>query len=450
VPAVGLIQFIVLFFGHSTATVPERGQESAVATRSHVLNSRIDQSSIGRYTLGLFLAATATALATGLTQLIGRSANPFISFIYVVTVLTSAWWGGYGPGLLSVVLMNFVSPYFLDSSVYARRVDLTRVILALGVSILVSYIASRRNRDEVELRANNDELERRVRERTAELSRANEEQHVLTDELLRTNERLQQTNAELERFAYIASHDLQEPLRTISMHAQLLSRNYKGKLGAEADEMLELIRGGSARMQELVAAILELSRSASHIPEFVQVNANLCLGVAKASLSTAIAEQRASIVVEELPVVYCDATHLTRVFQNLISNALRFRSTAPPEVRISACRDGEVWRFSVEDNGIGIAPEYEDRIFQLFARLHPWTKIPGAGIGLAICKRIVEHHGGTIWLKSEVSRGSTFYFTLPVIEGAHRKQLAAKTSDAASDDAISAGGANKAVENAGT
>lgn len=206
-------------------------------------------------------------------------------------------------------------------------------------------------------------------------------------------------------------------------------------------------------MQELVAAILELSRSASHIPEFAHVNANLCLGMAKASLSTAIAEQRASIVVEELPAVYCDATHLARVFQNLISNALRFRSAAPPEVRISAYRDGEGWRFSVIDNGIGIAPEYKDRIFQLFARLHPWTKIPGAGIGLAICKRIVEHHGGKIWLESEVGRGSTFYFTLPDVEGhgAQPKQLAAKTRDAASDDAIpSAGGANKALDNAGT
>lgn len=211
--------------------------------RSHVLNSRSYQSSIGPIRFRAYLTATATGLATGLTQLMGRSANPFISFIYVVTVLISAWWGGYGPGLLSVVLINFVSPYFLKGSVDARRVEVTRLILTIGLSILVSYIASRRNRDEVELRATNDELERRVQERTAELSRANEELQVLADELLRSNARLQQTNEELERFAYIASHDLQEPLRTISIHTQLLSRNYKGKLGAEADEMLELVRG---------------------------------------------------------------------------------------------------------------------------------------------------------------------------------------------------------------
>ena len=420
---------------------------AACRNEKPVLHSRGYQGLIGRYALALIFTATATVLASGLTLLMGRSANPFISFIYVVTVLISAWWGGYGPGLLSVGLMNFASPYFLNGLVDPKRVELTRFILAVGLSILVSYIASRRNRDELRLRAANDELERRVRERTAELSKANEGLRVLADELLRSNERLQQTNEELERFAYIASHDLQEPLRTMSMYAQLLRRNYKDKLGAEAHEMLELVLGGSARMQELVAAILELSRSASHVPEFAQVDPSLCLGKAKAGLSAAIAEQRASIVVEELPaVVYCDATHLARVFQNLISNALRFRSGAPPEVRISAYRDGEVWRFSVKDNGIGIAPEYKDRIFQLFARLHPWTKIPGAGIGLAICKRIMEHHGGKIWLDSEVGRGSTFYFTLPAAagHGAQPKELTAKTSDADSDDAIpGAGGANK-------
>jgi light-regulated signal transduction histidine kinase (bacteriophytochrome) len=177
--------------------------------------------------------------------------------------------------------------------------------------------------------------------------------------------------------------------------------------------MLNFIRGGSARMQELVAAVLEFSRSTSHTLHFADVDVGIVLAAVKANLISAITEHEASIIAEELPVVFCDATHIARVFQNLISNALRFRSAARPEIRIAAIRDAEAWRFSVEDNGIGIAPEYQEQIFHLFARLHPWTKIPGAGIGLAVCKRIVEYHGGTIWVESVVNRGATFYFTVP-------------------------------------
>jgi signal transduction histidine kinase len=367
-----------------------------------VLRSAKLQNPVSQYGLAFAAAAFMTAFAVVLPRLFDTKASPFVIFAYVIAVLVSGWWGGYGPGLLAALLMNFVSPYFLTSSWDPRRVEIIRLTMTIGLSLFVSYIASRRDHDEAMLRASNEELERRVQERTAELRLS--------------NQRLQQTNEELERFAYIASHDLQEPLRTMSIYAQMLSRQYNGKLGEEADQMLDFIRGGSARMQELVGAIMEFSRSPAHSSEFGDVDVSSVLAVAKANLSSVIDEQQASIVAEELPVVYCDPTHLARVFQNLISNALRFRSTVPPTIKIAAVRDANVWRFSVADNGIGIDPQYKERIFHLFARLHAWTKIPGAGIGLAVCKRIIEHHGGTIWVESEAGRGSTFYFTLPATE----------------------------------
>jgi signal transduction histidine kinase len=371
------------------------------------------QRPIIRYGLAFVAASTLTVVAVALPRLLNAKQSLFVILAYVVAVLVSGWWGGYGPGLLSAVLMNFAAPYFFNASWDLSRVDLTRLTASIGLSLLVSYIAARRHHLEAELRASNQELERRVRERTAELALANEELQALTDDLRRSNRHLQQTNEELERFAYIASHDLQEPLRTMSLYAQMLSRQYRGELSSEANEMLDFIRGGSARMQELVVAVMEFSRSTSQPPHFADIDAGIVLAAAKANLTSAITEQEASVLADELPVVYCDATHLARVFQNLISNALRFRSSAPPTIRIAAVRDAEAWRFSVEDNGIGIAPEYQERIFHLFARLHPWTKIPGAGIGLSVCKRIVEHHGGAIWVESVVDRGSTFYFTLP-------------------------------------
>jgi signal transduction histidine kinase len=381
------------------------------------------QKPIIRYGLAFVAASTMTVIAAGLPPLMNAKPSLFVILAYVIAVLVSGWWGGYGPGLLSAVLMNFAAPYFFNASWDPSRVDVTRLILSISLSLLVSYIAARRDQLEAELRASNQELERRVRERTNELALANEELHGLTDDLKRSNRDLQQTNQELERFAYIASHDLQEPLRTMSLYAQLLSRQYSGKLGAEANEMLDFIRGGSARMQELVAAVMEFSRSTSHPLRFTDVDVGIVLAAAKANLISAITEQEASIIADELPVVFCDATHLARVFQNLISNALRFRSSARPEIRIAVIRDTEAWRFSVEDNGIGIAPEYQERIFHLFSRLHPWTKIPGAGIGLAVCKRIVEHHGGTIWVESVVNAGSRFYFTVPASSQSGRVSL---------------------------
>ncbi len=289
------------------------------------------QNLLLRYGLAFAAAAIMTAFAVVLPRLLNTKASPFVIFAYVIAVLVSGWWGGYGPGLLAALLMNFVSPYFLTSSWDPRRVEIIRLTMTIGLSLFVSYIASRRDHDEAMLRASNEELERRVQERTAELRLS--------------NQRLQQTNEELERFAYIASHDLQEPLRTMSIYAQLLGRQYRGKLGEEADQMLDFIRGGSARMQELVAAIMEFSRSPAHSPEFADVHVSSVLAVAKANLSSAIDEQQASIVAEELPVVYCDPTHLARVFQNLISNALalpQHRTSYDKDCRRSRCQRMEI------------------------------------------------------------------------------------------------------------
>lgn len=234
------------------------------------------------------------------------------------------------------------------------------------------------------------------------------------ESLARRAEELARSNAELERFAYIASHDLQEPLRVVSSFAQLLARRYQGKLDKDADDYIGFLVDGVARMKRLLNDLLVYSKLMRNGPHLGRIRVGEAVEHALGKLRPAIAESRAVVRVGALPEVNADGDRLTQVMENLIGNAIKFRRPdAPPEIEVSHERRGDEWLFSVRDNGIGVEPKYFDRIFIVFQRLHTADAYPGTGIGLATCKLIIERHGGRIWIESSPGEGSTFRFTLP-------------------------------------
>jgi PAS domain S-box-containing protein len=226
-------------------------------------------------------------------------------------------------------------------------------------------------------------------------------------------EELARSNRDLEQFAYAASHDLQEPLRMVASYTQLLAERYGGKLDENADKFLGYAREGALRMQVLIRDLLAFSRVVQAGVTGKNVDCDVALEEALQSLTAAIEESGAVVTHTALPNVWANQTQMAQVFQNLIGNAIKFRNGAPPKCAVSAEKSGRNWLFSVSDNGIGIAPEDAGNIFVAFQRLHARTEYPGNGIGLAICKKIIEHYGGTIWVESQVRQGSTFKFTLP-------------------------------------
>ncbi len=262
--------------------------------------------------------------------------------------------------------------------------------VALGLASLFAVAYENALRLEA-LQRHNAELELRVSERTAELKRSNEE---------------------LEQFAYVASHDLQEPLRMVASYTELLGRRYTGRLDDDADEFIGYAVDGARRMQELIRDLLTYSRlNRGSAPEAIP--ADVAIDEAISRLEFAIRDAGAVVTRDPLPTVVADRGQLVQLFQNLVGNAIKFRSTAAPAVHISAAQTDSEWVFTVRDNGIGIEPQYADRIFTIFQRLHSRAEYPGTGIGLAICKRIVSRLGGTIWVKSAPGGGSMFHFSVP-------------------------------------
>lgn len=233
-----------------------------------------------------------------------------------------------------------------------------------------------------------------------------------TQELAAQARELERSNAELEQFAYVASHDLQEPLRMISSYSQLLARRYKGQLDEKADRWIDYAVEGANRMQKLISDLLAYSRVGSRGADPVEVSLADPFRAALHNILAMVAETKARVTWDPLPTVKVDSTQMTQVFQNLLSNAVKFRGQERPHVQVSAHQKGSEWLISVRDNGIGISPEYWDRIFVIFQRLHRRTEYEGTGIGLAICRKIVERHGGRIWVESLPGQGSTFFFTL--------------------------------------
>ncbi|MGB6387305.1 MAG: ATP-binding protein [Terriglobales bacterium] len=238
------------------------------------------------------------------------------------------------------------------------------------------------------------------------------------EDLAQKVDQLARSNAELEQFAYVASHDLQEPLRMVAAYTQLLAERYRGKLDENADKFIGYASEGALRMQALIQDLLAFSRVGRNDARCAEVD---CDGVMKEillSLGPAMQESSAVVTHGPLPVVCADRSQLTQVFQNLIGNAIKFRGKEAPAVSVQAEKSGEQWLFSVSDNGIGIAPEHAENIFVVFQRLHARTEYPGNGIGLAICKKIVQHYGGKIWVEGQAGHGSVFKFTLPTARSA--------------------------------
>jgi PAS domain S-box-containing protein len=284
-----------------------------------------------------------------------------------------------------------------------------------------AQLALKRARDDLEqiVHKRTRELQEEVEERKVteqELQTTTEELRGLTNELRETTEELTRSNKELEQFAYIASHDLQEPLRTVMSSIGLLESWYKGTLGAEADTFIGYAVDGTKHMQQLIKDLLAYSRVTSRGETFKPVHCEDIVQRAIDNLRVSIEESGATITVpkQPLPMVMGDETQLTQLFQNLIGNAIKFRSDRPPAVQIGVEPDarGDKWQFSIKDNGIGMDMEYANKIFTIFQRLHTTEQYPGTGVGLALCKKIVERHGGEIWVESTLGEGSTFYFTL--------------------------------------
>ena len=230
------------------------------------------------------------------------------------------------------------------------------------------------------------------------------------------SEDLRRSNAELEQFAYVASHDLQEPLRKVASFCQLLERRYKGQLDERGEQYIEFAVDGAKRMQQLINDLLTFSRVGRVTTDFVHVDLAAALAQALAQLDVVLTDVAAQVTYDPLPTVRGESSLLVQLFQNLVGNGAKFRGEEQPRIHIGVRRDGDVWEFCCADNGIGIEPQYEDKIFVIFQRLHGRDAYGGTGIGLAMCKKIVEYHGGRMWLDTTVTRGATFRWTLPVAE----------------------------------
>jgi light-regulated signal transduction histidine kinase (bacteriophytochrome) len=234
------------------------------------------------------------------------------------------------------------------------------------------------------------------------------------EELERTAEELKRSNEELEQFAYIASHDLQEPLRMVTSYTQLLERRYAAQLDDAAREFIGYAVDGARRMQEFITGLLRYSRVGTETRVAEDVDLQEAFETVRANLRIAIEESGAAVEARGLPVVKGDARQLTQLFQNLIANGLKFRKPGQaPHIEVWAEREGDSWKVAVKDNGIGLDPQFSERVFTIFQRLHTRDEYEGTGLGLAICKKIVERHGGRIWFESTEGEGATFFFTLP-------------------------------------
>jgi len=282
--------------------------------------------------------------------------------------------------------------------------------------------ALQRFRTEAELAKHRDHLEELVAQRTRELEAANAQlrnevasRKVAEQALLHAAEELKRSNLDLEQFGYVASHDLQEPLRAVAGYVRLLEHRFPEKVDAKTREYIAGAAEGATRMEQLITDLLTYSRLGLAGRTFKPANLGTPLEAALRNLQFSIRAASAAVTSDPLPTLPVDESQIVELFQNLIGNALKFRGEHPPTIHIGARPEAGRWVFWVQDDGIGIDPQYFERMFQVFQRLHTRKKYPGTGIGLAICKKIVQRHGGTIWVESQPGHGSTFCFSIPPV-----------------------------------
>ena len=312
------------------------------------------------------------------------------------------------------------SPWFIVAKVDSEEIFAEARYQAISMSIIIGLfilifaggIDFLNRQRKIKILQNLFESERQLGEAQTRQLLA---QHLLADEQIKlqsTMADLERSNKELEQFAFIASHDLQEPLRMVSSYTQLLAQRYEGQLDDKAQKYIRYAVDGATRMQALINDLLAYSRVGTRRLSPEPTDPQAALSVAVQNLTVMIEESRAVITNDNLPTVRADAVQLALVFQNLLANAIKFRGSDVPHIQVSAKDRGNEWVFSVKDNGIGIEPQHADRVFVIFQRLHTRNEYPGTGIGLAVCQRIVERHGGKIWFESTPGSGTTFFFTV--------------------------------------
>lgn len=320
---------------------------------------------------------------------------------------------------LPLLLLSLAYVFLLWGNHNLNKIDVAFLEIFFGlilILVILRQIISFKENIRLYMAAKNELKKREITEMALNkvLINLDEEIDARTLELEKLIKELQRSNKELEVFAYVASHDLQEPLRTITSFTQLLERRYRGKLDDDADEFIEFIVDGANRMKQMILDLLEYSRITPKGQEFKPVNIENIINYALDSLNVLLKENDAVIKFDNLPIVNGDESQLVRVFQNLISNAIKFRKDdESPEICISAKKEGNEYIFSVSDNGIGIDEQYFSVIFTIFKRLHTRDEYEGTGIGLSVAKRVIERHGGKIWVESQPNKGTTFYFTIP-------------------------------------
>jgi signal transduction histidine kinase len=338
--------------------------------------------------------ATSSALAYALKSLLNNQAQllPF-----TLAVIAAATYGGLWPGVITTLLSFLISDYFFTEPLYdfmpAGPSDFARLAVFLTFGIAVSVVSHLRLRANLALQESN----RRIELASQELARSNEE---------------------LQRFAHTVAHDLREPLRGIGVFAELLLEGNHCKLDPEATRFLDVIVDSADHMNRLIDGLLDAAKAGYQARQaMVEVNTRLVAERVLELLRRPIEETGAKISFGWLPVVHANDGQLLRLFQNLIGNAIKYRGPNPPEIHISARSDAGDWVFAVRDNGIGIDPQFRQRVFEIFQRLENPSRQQGSGVGLAICKQIVESHGGRIWVDALPGQGSTFFFTIPREDG---------------------------------
>lgn len=392
-------------------------------TQNHHATSNVRQTAAPRYFEKTYIQYGSTAILIAFSTLIGLPMESNLGstgafMIYFAASYFCAHKFGFGSALLACILSVLSFDYYWEMPQWQLQPFHPPHLFMFVIMFFIVIATSRRT---IELKKHANDLEIHVLERTKELAHSNEllkeevNNHQKTENTLRqTIGELAKSNAALQQFARIASHDLQEPLRVIQGFVDLLARRYKGQLDQNADEFLGYIEDATIRMENLVKGVLAHCSIASGTRAFEKTDMNQCFKDACANLQQSIADKKVSITSETLPTLLADPTQMTQLLQNLMGNAIKFQKNQSPKIHVGIQRTQTEWLFSVTDNGIGMEKKYLEQIFGMFKRLHATREYPGTGLGLAICKSIVDNHRGKIWVESEPGKGSRFLFTIPV------------------------------------